>query len=183
MIDNNLSYITNINNNQNFINNNSIQLEENKSNIFTFPNKEYFKDLNKENDENNDKKSITNQSGISYKDIPVDLDFLSTATSQNGEDIPIKGDINNNLNSINLNQNMIDHEIYKKAIETQSMMKMSNMYGSSGLNNFGNNILNIGFGNNMNNLNYYQFMNYLNLTSQMNNMNLYGNNYVKYLMY
>lgn len=174
MIGNKVNNIININTNQNFINYNK-QIEEKQEKNFIFQDEEDLKDLKEENNENDDKKSITNQSDISYKNIPVDLDFLSTATSQNGDDIPTKNDFisDDGLKNINLNQKMIDPDIYKQAMEKQlTMMKMrnfnnmNNMNAFNGLNNFGNNFYNQGLRNNMNN---YQFMNYLNFVSQMNN--------------
>ena len=75
--------------------------------------------------DNEDKKSIINKSEISYK-IPLDLDFLSTATS---DDVPSKNEIFNNSkiskNNINNNnytnnynnfQNLNNPKIYNQAL-------------------------------------------------------------------
>ena len=104
---NNIGNINTIKNIRNNPNNNNTQPKE-KENIFIYNNEEETKNINEIVSDNEDKKSITNKSEMSYK-IPLDLDFLSTATS---DDAPSKNEIynnskisKNNMNSINNNNN------------------------------------------------------------------------------
>ena len=108
---NNISNINTIKNIPNNLNNNNIQPKE-KKNIFIYNNEEETNNINEICSDNEDKKSITNKSEMSYK-IPLDLDFLSTATS---DDVPSKNEIFNNSKISKNNMNNINNNNYTNNI-------------------------------------------------------------------
>ena len=188
MFGNAINTMPNMSNNQNLNINILKELLKEEKNYFYEKKDEGYKqlnDLNAKYNDNDDKKSITNKTDFSYKDIPVDLDFLSTATSLNEDDIQNDDDTKNKETiNINLQKNNFAHNIEQKNICDNSNsnirhpqqlddnnFNMANIFNQKGLNNCQKNASNINY------FNYFQNINYLNLISQMNNMKLIRNNY------
>ena len=188
MFGNAINTMPNMSNNQNSNSNILKELLKEENNYFHEKKVEGYKelnDLNAEYNDNDDKKSITNKTEFSYKEIPVDLDFLSTATSLNEDDIQNDDDTKNKESiNINLQKNNFAHNIENKNICDNSNSNIRhpqqlndnnfnrcNIFNQKGLYNCKKNASNIYY------FNYFQYINYLNLISQMNNMTLLRNNY------
>ena len=188
MFGNAINTMPNLSNNQNLNSNILKELLKEENNYFHEKKVEGYKelnDLNAEYNDNDDKKSITNKTEFSYKEIPVDLDFLSTATSLNEDDIQNDDDTKNKESiNINLQKNNFAHNIENKNICDNSNSNIrhpqqlndnnfnrDNIFNQKRLNNCKKNASNIIY------FNYFQYINYLNMISQMNNMTLLRNNY------
>jgi hypothetical protein len=188
MFGNVINTMPNMSSNQNINNNILKELLKEEKNYFYEKKDEGYKELNDLNakyNDNDDKKSITNKTDFSYKDIPVDLDFLSTATSLNEDDNQNDDDTKNKESiNINLQKNIFAHNIEQKNIYDNSNSNIrhpqqlndnnfnrDNIFNQKRINNCKKNASNIIY------FNYFQYINYLNMISQMNNMKLLRNNY------